>query len=72
MQSYIDFVPTLNQIFKIASLKDKDKVLSIQPNTNHIIIQDYTGQSSQHFHIYRNSIHANRYALVSDEKAIKV
>ena len=72
MYNQINFAPTPTQLFKIASCKDADKVLTIQPNTNHIIIQNYTGSPTQHFHIYKNNMYANRFALVSDEKAVKI
>lgn len=71
-QNLINFNPTPNQSFKICSQKDTEKVLTIQEDINYLIVCDYVGSPSQHFHIYKNNMMGNRYALVSDEKAVRV
>jgi len=68
----INFNPTPNQTFKICSYKDPDKVLTIQPDSHKLTVQNYSASSFQHFHIYRNNMINNRFAIVCDDMAVRI
>jgi hypothetical protein len=71
-QNNINFNPAPNQSFKICSYKDTNKVLTIQPGSNQLVIQNYSASPSQHFHIYRNNMINSRFAIVFDDMAIRI
>jgi hypothetical protein len=55
------FNPSFNQNYKIVSVLDAKKSFTLQKDTKHLILQDFTGASNQLFHIYHNN---SRYAFV--------
>ena len=55
------FNPSLTQNYKILSVIDGNKCFTIQPDTNKLILQDFTGAPGQNFHIYNNAL---KYAFV--------
>ena len=56
------FIPIPTRTYKILSVLDGRKAFTIQPGTNNLIIQDYTGSPSQNFNVYIND---KTYAFVS-------
>lgn len=68
-QAPLFFNPLPTQTYKIVSVLDGRKAFTIQPGTNNLIIQDYTGSPSQNFNVFINN---KTYALVSQEKAIRI
>lgn len=47
------FVSAINQAYRVVSVADPTKSLTVKATNNRLYIEDYTGDATQKFHIYQ-------------------